>query len=243
MIFNLENIEESSTKLEEFEKELGKLSSEGKIKGPVHFSRGNEFQLIKIFRGLREGDYLLESEKNNVEDIIKSKKIVFPFQLSSNHPIFRGIKNSDWICTSYRNHYHALLKGINEEFIKKEVIEGKSMHICSKEKKFITSAIVPGHLPVALGIALAIKKKGLNEHVWAFCGDMASETGVFEECTKYAENYKLPITFIVEDNGLSVDTPTEKTWGGRRKLIRSNTIRYFYKSLVPHQGIGKEVGF
>ena len=72
---------------------------------------------------------------------------------------------------------------------------------------------------------------------------MAAETGVFYEVTKYAANHNLPLTFVVEDNGLSVDTPTESVWNGYDFNIGSNTVRYAYKSEVPHQGIGKEVGF
>ena len=35
-------------------------------------------------------------------------------------------------------------------------------------------------------------------------GDMTSETGIMHECYKYAVNHKLPIHFVIEDNGVSV---------------------------------------
>ena len=53
--------------------------------------------------------------------------------------------------------------------------------------------IVGGIIPLALGVALALKIKGSNRRVWCFVGDMTSETGVFHECYKYALNFKLPI--------------------------------------------------
>ena len=53
---------------------------------------------------------------------------------------------------------------------------------------------------------------------------MTSETGIAHECIKYSRNKKLPIHFIVEDNGKSVCTDTRKTWSQKkinlRKIIR-----------------------
>ena len=111
------------------------------------------------------------------------------------------------------------------------------------EKKIISSGIVPGQLPIALGMAKALFLKKASGHVWAFCGEMAAETGVFHECSKYAYNHKLPITFVIEDNEWSVGTPTEKVWKSYNDALLNNTIRYRYKIGVPHQGVRKEVGF
>jgi len=77
----------------------------------------------------------------------------------------------------------------------------------------MTSAIVGGCLPVALGVSIAIKRKSLKNWVWVFVGDMAAEMGIFSECTKYARRNNLPVTFLIEDNNLSVYTPTEEVWG------------------------------
>ena len=41
---------------------------------------------------------------------------------------------------------------------------------------------------------------------------MTFETGTFHECYKYAKNFKPPIKFVVEDNGLSTNTPTKSAW-------------------------------
>lgn len=67
---------------------------------------------------------------------------------------------------------------------------------------------------------------------------MFAEMGAFHEAVKYAERNDLPITFIVEDNDLSVCTPTQDTWG---KKDRSNkVIRYEYRNTrYPHAGVDK----
>lgn len=242
---DLENIAETAEELISFEREIAQLCKEGKINGPVHFCIGNEEQLIKIFRGLRSGDYIYSPNRNKYsrEEMIEKKYIEIHDSAREEHPIFRGIQKEDWIFNSYRNHPHALLHGIPKDWLKQRIIEGKSMYPINKEYNFVTSAIVPGHLSQAVGAAWGIKLRKEPYHVWAFCGDMAAETGTFEECTKYSENFKLPITFVIEDNGKSVDTPTLTVWNGQSQLRRANTIRYVYELAVPHQGVGKEVGF
>ncbi len=169
-----------------FEKEIAELFEGGKIHSPCHLSRGNEKDLIDIFK---------------------------------------HIKPSDWVFSTHRSHYHALLKGIPKEWLKKEILNDRSITINNSGYKFFSSAIVGGILPIAVGVAMA------GETVWVFCGDMASETGIFHECLKYSIGHKLPIHFVVEDNGFSVDTPTEQVW------------RYSYQRKFPHQGAGTFVIF
>ena len=89
----------------------------------------------------------------------------------------------------------------------------------SKEHKVFSSAIVGGCLSIALGAALGVKKKmekgkilGGDPHVWCFIGDMTASLGQFREVYQYAMNHDLPITFVIEDNGLSTDTVTKEAW-------------------------------
>ena len=66
---------------------------------------------------------------------------------------------SDWVFSSWRNHYHALLHGINEKWLLNEILNGRSMGIINSKRNFYSSSIVGGILPVALGVALSIKKR------------------------------------------------------------------------------------
>ena len=54
---------------------------------------------------------------------------------------------------------------------------------------------------------------------------MTYETGVFHEVYKYSKNFKLPIKFVIEDNGLSTNTPTFKAWGKKQKIKRFNLLQ------------------
>jgi hypothetical protein len=72
---------------------------------------------------------------------------------------------------------------------------------------------------------------------------MSFESGIFYEVHKYARNYNLPLYFIVEDNHVSTNTPTEATWGYVLRDIPDDVIYYNYKSKYPHYGTGKWVVF
>lgn len=195
-------------------------------------------------------------EKLSKEDLIKFEKEIEAIYLDARIKapvhfcmgnegelikIFNDIKDEDWVFSTHRSHYHALLKGVGRDWLKEEILKCRSIHINSREHKFFTSSIVCGNLPIALGVALALKLKKINNKVWAFVGDMAAEMGIFHECTKYARRNNLPIKFVVEDNGLSVNTPTQKVWG--EEDSGENIIRYKYKRVYPHHGCGKWVTF
>jgi len=160
--------------------------------------------------------------------------------------IFEKVKSKDWVFCTWRSHYQCLLKGVPPNQIKKDILAGKSITLCYPEYNIYSSAIVTGSIPVATGTALDIKRKGTDEHVWCFVGDMASETGSFFENWKYAINHDLPITYIIENNGKSVCTNTQKTWGTDKLFFAKETrkiIYYEYNTKYPHAGAGKRIEF
>lgn len=190
---------------------------------------------------------LINFEKEIVS-IYEKGLIKAPIHLSGNNEdilikIFKKIDiKNDWVFSNWRNHYHALLKGINKQKLKEMIINGKSMGINSKKHKFYSSSIVGGCLPVALGTALAIKLRKKKSKVWCFIGDMTFETGVFHEVYKYSKNFNLPLKFIVEDNNMSTNTPTDLAWGKKSKKYK-DIIYYKYKRIFPHHGTGKWILF
>lgn len=183
--------------------------------------------------------------EEEIKELFEAGKIRAPIHLSVGSEgqlieIFQDIRPQDWVFSTHRNHYHALLKGIPPDWLKREILAGRSMHINSRKHKFMTSSIVGGCLPIAVGIAMAIKTKQLNEHAYIFIGDMASKTGMMHECCLYSQHNNLPITFIIEDNGYSVNTPTHDIWGYKDNGL----IRYYsYEREYPHAGVGKFVTF
>ena len=117
------------------------------------------------------------------------------------------------------------------------------MYVSSRKNKFISSSIAGGMLPIALGIALSIKKRKQKNKVWIFIGDMTFNMGVFYEVYNYSRNFKLPIEFVIEDNGKSVYTDTKKTWNIKKLKVPKDVFYYKFKLGYPHHGTGKWVSF
>jgi TPP-dependent pyruvate/acetoin dehydrogenase alpha subunit len=185
--------------------------------------------------------------EQEIVDIWEAGKIKGPVHLSNGNEsplieIFKRIRETDWVFSTWRSHYHWVLKGLSADYATEIIKEGKSITMCEHEERFYASAIVGGTLPIALGVASAIKKDGGDDKVWVFVGDMSFESGIFYEVHKYARNFDLPLYFVVEDNGVSTYTPTEATWNKKRE-VPSDVIHYTYKSKYPHYGSGKWIAF
>jgi len=161
--------------------------------------------------------------------------------------IFKKIKAIDWVFCSWRSHYQCLLKGVPEKEIKKEIISGRSISLCFPKYNIFSSAMVGGSLPIAVGMALSLKRTKSNKKVYCFMGEMTSETGIAYECIKYSKNHKLPIHFIIEDNKKSVCTVTRKVWRQKKLTFEGKSDKYItyyhYKLKYPHAGAGKRVQF
>tara|TARA_B100000768_G_scaffold161659_1_gene161897 strand:+ start:66 stop:665 length:600 start_codon:yes stop_codon:yes gene_type:complete len=194
---------------------------------------------------------LIEFE-DDIANLFNQGKIRSPIHLYSGNEkflinLFKKIKKNDWAFCSWRSHYQCLLKGVPPKKIKNEIINGKSISLCFIEHKIYSSAIVGGVLPIALGLAVSLKRKKSKNKVYCFVGDMTSETGIAHECIKYSIKKNLPIHFIIEDNGKSVCTDTRKTWSTKRltyQNIKSKFVTYYkYKLKYPHAGAGKRVQF
>ena len=155
--------------------------------------------------------------------------------------IFEKVDKNDWVLCSWRSHYHCLLKGVPSAEVKSACKRGRSIALCFPEYKILSSAIVGGICPIAVGLAWAIKRRGTDEKVHAFLGDMTAMSGIAHECVRYCKGHDLPVHWVVEDNGLSVCTDTRETWG--RSLAKIVVDRYEYKMTRPHVGIGAWVKF
>lgn len=179
-------------------------------------------------------------------------EIPFPVHLESGNEqalidIFEDVEPDDWIFGTWRLHLKAMLKGVPPDELRAAIHRGESMALCFPEYRVYGSAIAGGIIPTALGAAMAVKRRGGSERVWLFVGDMMAQAGVFGESVKYAENFGLPLSVVIEDNGVSVCTDTRQAWGRDQPIThRYPQIpirRYHYRSKYPHAGAGKRVQF
>ena len=189
----------------------------------------------------------LKSFEEEVKVVYEAGGIKAPVHLAGGNEqnlidIFQYVHKDDWVFASWRNHYHALLHGVPRDTLMDLIVRGKSMSVYSKEPKLYTSSIVGGIIPIALGTAKAQKESGSNRKTWCFVGDMTFESGIFYEAYKYAKNLDLPLQFVVEDNNMSTNTPTDETWGGKRD-VPDDVIYYEYEREFPHHGTGNWILF
>jgi pyruvate dehydrogenase E1 component alpha subunit len=122
----------------------------------------------------------------------------------------------DSIVATYREHGHALLRGISANAIMAEMYgkaagcsrgRGGSMHLFSRQHRFFGGhAIVSGGLPVAIGIALADKVRGIRGVTAVFFGEGAAAEGEFHESLNLASLWRLPVLFICENNLYAMGT-------------------------------------
>ena len=132
---------------------------------------------------MRMNEWNIDSLKAFESDIAESfnrGEIKFPVHLSDGNEealikIFKDVKVTDWVFCSWRSHYQCLLKGVKPEELTSAIKNGQSIALSFLEHKIFSTAIVGGQLPIAVGMALAIKEAGSGEHVWCFVGDMTSE--------------------------------------------------------------------
>ena len=124
---------------------------------------------------------------------------------------------SDYIVSHYREHGHALARGLEPGRLMAELFgratgvsrgRGGSMHLFDAKRGFMGGyAIVGGHMPLAVGLALASSYLKNGRIVLNIFGDGAVNQGEFHESLNLASVWKLPVVFLCENNlyGMGTD--------------------------------------
>ena len=131
-----------------------------------------------------------------------------------------ALEPTDYVIASYREHGQALVRGISPRAVMAELYgkstgcssgKGGSMHLFDAEKRFMGGhGIVGGHLPLATGLAFAIKYRGGDEVCVCFFGEAAVNIGAFHEALNMASVWKLPVIFLCENNRYGMGTAFER---------------------------------
>ncbi len=165
-----------------FEEKAGQLYGQQKIKGFCHLYIGQEACSSGSVSALKEGD--------------------------------------KWI-TAYRDHGQPLALGSDPKAVMAELMakatgiskgKGGSMHMFDKEKGFFGGhGIVGGQVPLGAGIAFAEKYSGTDNLCICMMGDGAVRQGAFHEALNMAMTWKLPVIFVIENNGYAMGTSVQRT--------------------------------
>jgi TPP-dependent pyruvate/acetoin dehydrogenase alpha subunit len=127
----------------------------------------------------------------------------------------------DVVVSNHRGHGHFLAYGGPMDALAAEMMgrgggvcrgRGGSQHLHWKD--FYASGILGGTVPLAVGMALAERERGMHAIVIAFLGDGTLGEGVVYESLNMAALWKLPVVFVVENNRYAQTTPIEQHMAG-----------------------------
>ena len=135
--------------------------------------------------------------------------------------IASALRPEDKLVTAYRQHGVALARGLESKKCMAElygkstgVVKGKggSMHFFSKEHNYFGgNGIVGAQIPIGAGIGMAEKYRGTDNISMTMFGDGAARQGALYESFNMAMTWKLPVLFVVENNGYAMGTSVERT--------------------------------
>ena len=127
-----------------------------------------------------------------------------------------ALEPDDDVITHYRDHGYALARGLEPNKLMAELFgketgvskgKGGSMHLADVERHFWGGyAIVGGHIPLAVGLALASQYQNLQRVTLCVFGDGATNIGMFHESLNLAAVWKVPLVILVENNQYGMGT-------------------------------------
>ena len=130
------------------------------------------------------------------------------------------LRDEDAAYSGHRAHGHAIAKGAPIDRLMGELMGresgvcrglGGSMHLVDKQHGFMgATGVVGGNLPLALGTALAKRRRGTDDATVVFFGDGAVQAGHFNETINLAALWRAPLIFVCENNGMAEFTSREE---------------------------------
>lgn len=132
-----------------------------------------------------------------------------------------ALRRGDKYITAYRDHAHPLALGTSPNAVMAELYgketgvskgKGGSMHIFDKENHFYGGhGIVGGQIPLGAGIGFAEKYNKTGNLCICYMGDGAVRQGSFHETLNLAMVWKIPVIFVIENNGYAMGTSVKRT--------------------------------
>lgn len=139
------------------------------------------------------------------------------------------LRDDDYVITTYRDHGQALVRGMSPRSVMAELFgridgcsrgKGGSMHLFDRHVNFLGGhGIVGGHIPMATGVGFAIKYRGGDQVCICFMGEAAVNNGAFHESLNMAGLWRLPVVYVIENNGYGMGTAVE----------RASSIKHMHK--------------
>lgn len=130
------------------------------------------------------------------------------------------LREGDALVSTHRPHLHALAHGVDPVQMLAELLErdglsrgkGGHMHLFDPDRDFMCTGIVGAGAPIAAGYALA--RRGSGAVSVAIAGDGAMNQGAVLETLNLAALWRLPMVFLVEDNGYGISVRRDDATAG-----------------------------
>ncbi|MHB1809117.1 MAG: pyruvate dehydrogenase (acetyl-transferring) E1 component subunit alpha [Solirubrobacteraceae bacterium] len=146
-----------------------------------------------------------------------------------------AMSDEDVLVTGYRCHGFALARGVPANAVMAELFgrrsgcahgRGGSMHLFDVQRGFLGGwGIVGGQLPVATGAALSLRRRQRRAAVVCELGDGAVNTGAWHESLNLAALWRLPIVYLVVNNGYGMGTSVERASAEPELYKRATAFR------------------
>ncbi len=141
-------------------------------------------------------------------------------------------EEGDLFTSTHRGVGHTVLCGTDPNRIMAELFgkatgisggKGGSMHMFDQAHGLLgTNGIVGGGTSLACGAGITMKLVGHTDRVvFCFLGEGASNEGVTHESMNLAAVWKLPVVFVVENNGYEVFTTAEESCSVQDIAVRA----------------------
>jgi len=130
------------------------------------------------------------------------------------------LRQSDCLLGNHRSHCHAVAKGSPVRSILTEMMGrqsgvsgglGGAMQFIHSENNLFCGSIVGSNIPIAAGMALAMKEQETRGVTMCMFGDGGSNTGSFHEGLNLAALWKLPVVYILENNQFAEAMPVAES--------------------------------
>ena len=138
----------------------------------------------------------------------------------------------DKVLCTYRDHAHALACGTDPKAVLAELMgratgcalgKGGSMHLIDPDRGFLGGdGIVGGPVPVSLGVGYALKYQRTDNVCVCYFGDGAMNQGGVHEAFNMVGLYKLPILYVLENNGYAMGTSIQRSTGQPDFVLKAN---------------------
>ena len=157
--------------------------------------------------------------KLKLKDIVWSGYHPYTGQEAVSAGAISQLRQEDCLLGNHRSHCHAVAKGSSSRVILTEMMGrqagvsgglGGAMQFIHAENNVFCGSIVGSGIPIAAGMALAMKHKGTDNIAMCVFGDGASNTGAFHEGLNLAAIWKLPVVYILENNQYAEAMPVNE---------------------------------